>query len=198
MRVPFRSLVAQVGSALAAVGSLAWAAPAGAASFWALVSFDGVPPVAVGSADLVIDFDPGEMTPVFAGELFSTTEILPVRCTGPPLAPCATAIGAGPDLAAANAVSNTQILVGVLALDGLAAAGDLVAIPFDVQDGATPAATLTVTGMTGATAVALVPAQQPSVSLRFAVPEPGGATGAAAALLTILALKRRSVRGVTR
>ncbi len=196
MRVPFRSLVAQVGSALAAVGSLAWAAPAGAASFWALVSFDGVPPVAVGSADLVIDFDPGEMTPVFAGELYSTTEITPLRCTTPPAPPCGSAIGAGADLAAANAVSNAQIRVGVLALDGLATTGDLVAIPFDVQDGATPAAMLTVTGMTDATAVALAPAQQPSASLRFAAPEPGSGALGGVAIATCLAL--RAGRCVTR
>ena len=197
MRVPSPRRAAQIGGALAVAGALAWAVPAGAASFWAVVSFDGVPPVAVGSADLVIDFDPGEMTPVFAGELFSTTEITPLRCTPPPSAPCASAIGDGADLAAANAVSNAQILVGVLALDGLAAAGDVVAIPFDVQNGVVPTATLTVSGMTDATAAELSPAQQPSASVRFAVPEPGSGALGGAAIATCLALRgRRRVSGL--
>ncbi len=197
MRVPSPRRAAQIGRALAAVaGLLVWAAPAGAASVWALVSFDGIPPIAVGSADLVIDFDPGEMTPVFAGELFSTTEITPLRCKTPPSFPCASAIGEGADLAAANAVSNAQILVGVLALDGLAAAGNVVAIPFEVQNGVVPTAMLMVSGMTDATAAELSPAQQPSVSLRFVVPEPGSSAlgGVAIATCLVFASRRRAAR----
>ena len=197
MRVPPRKRAAPLVGACALAGVLTFADSAGAASFWAVVSFDGAPSIAVGSADLVIDFDPGEMTPVFAGELFSTTEITPLRCTPPLSAPCASAIGDGADLAAANAVSNAQVLVGVLALDGLAAAGDVVAIPFDVRNGVVPTATLTVSGMTDATAAELSPAQQPSASVRFAVPEPGSGALGGVAIATCLAIReRRRVLGL--
>lgn len=191
MRVPSRRLAAPLVGVFALNGLLAVAAPAGAATFWAVISLDGIPPVAVGAADLEIDFDPSGMTPVFAGDLFSTTEILPLRCTTPPSFPCTNAIGAGADLAAANAISNAQIRVGVVAIDGLATAGDLVAIPFDLQDGATPAATLTVTGMTDETASELSLAQQPSASLRFVVPEPGSWALGGVAIATCLWLRGR-------
>lgn len=191
MPVRSHSRAPRLGGALAVAGGLTLAVAADAASVWAVVSFDDAPFVAVGSADLVIDFDPGTMTPVFAGELFSTTEITPHRCTEPPSIPCASAIGDGADLAAANAVSDARILVGVLALAGLAAAGDVLAIPFEIQDGALPGATLSVTGMTDAAAAPLSLPQQPAASLRFVVPEPGSAALGGVAMATCLALRAR-------
>jgi hypothetical protein len=175
--------------------ALALASPARADTFWAIVSFDGVPPLAVGSADLRIDFDPGVLSPVVTGNPEAPNEIKPLVCTGePPPAPCDSSAGDTVDLALGNAIAPGQVKVALLSASGVAGAGDVLAVPFRAQNGTVPEASLTVTSITDVMTIPLPAGQQPPIGLRFAVPEPGAVALGSVAIAACLALQRRARR----
>ena len=177
---------------------LALAYPARADMVWAIVSFDGVPPVAVGSADLEIDFVPGVLIPVVTGNPGSPTEISPLVCTGePPPAPCVAPVaGDQISFALGNAVESGKVKIALLSASGVTKKGDLLAVPFTIQTGTTPEASLTVTSITDVMTNQLPAVQQPPVGLRFAVPEPSGGALGSVAISTCLALQRWGRRRV--
>lgn len=178
---------------LAFPAALALAAPARADTVWAILSFDGVPPVPVGSATLDLDFDPDVLDPVLAGNPSAPTEIAPLTCIGePPPAPCATSAGPTDGFAQGNAVESGKATIAVISAAGMTEAGDVLAVLFDVEPGAVPAADLTVSSISDVMGTPL--AEPPPIGLRFVVPEPGGFALGAAAIATCLALRRRAPR----
>jgi len=172
---------------------LTLAAPVHADTAWAILSFDAAPPVAVGSVDLRLDFDPNVLHPVV--QPITSTEIAPLVCVGePPPAPCASSAGPADGLVLGNAATPGQATIAVISAAGLMDAGDVLAVLFDVEPGAEPAANLTVTTISDVMSAPLPPQQQPTIGLRFVVPEPGADSLGVAAIATCLVLQRSTRR----
>lgn len=170
--------------------ALGLAAPALAEPAWAVVSFDTVPVIPVGSADFALTFDPGVLAPILAGDPAFPTSIEPILCDFAPLPePCSSAAGAAIDLPSANAIAAGRIEIAILSLSGVSASGDLFAIAFDSTSGADPQLALEVGTITDPTSAQIDPQSAPTIGLRF-VPEPGTGLLSSVATAACLALAR--------
>lgn len=176
---------------LAVPAAVTIASPAGAATAWAVVSFENAPPVAVGSLDLSLTFDAATLSPVLAGNPTFPTLVDPIVCAfEPPSTPCESAAGAAVDLPSANAIAPGVVDVALLSVSGLEESGDVFAIAFQTTGGGPPNLALVVESVTDPATLPIPPGQRPVITVRF-VPEPAaGALGAAVAVVT-LALRRR-------
>lgn len=181
---------------LAVPATVAIASPAGAATAWAVVSFENTPPVAVGSLDLSLTFNPARLSPVLAGNPTFPTLVNPILCAfEPPSAPCESAAGAAVDLPSANAIAPGVVDVALLSIAGLDQSGDVFAIAFQATGGGPPNLALVVESVTDPTTLPIPPGQRPVIAVRF-VPEPdAGALGATVAVLSLVLRGRLALRG---
>ncbi|MEB2344157.1 MAG: hypothetical protein OZ948_05405 [Deltaproteobacteria bacterium] len=159
-----------------------------------MVSFESPPPVAIGSLDLSLTFDPAILQPVLAGNPTFPTLVDPIVCAfDPPSAPCASAAGAAVDLPSANASAPGNVDVALLSVAGLGASGDVFAIEFDAIGAGPPDLALVVESITDPATLPIPPGQRPVIAVRL-VPEPEAGVLGAAVALGALARRRRLAR----